>query len=318
MKDFGWCFIGTGSIANTVAKELMKNERSYIVSVYNRTKEKGIAFTEKYGGTYYSDPSEALKSDDIKCVYISLTNNLHFEYAMLAIKLKKNVLLEKPFTINEKEAVDLINAAKENDVYLAEAMWTWFNDTAIKARESVHELGKIESAKISFGFPIKSLSKKGRLWDINLGGGVTLDLGVYPIRYAYELFGYPKRIIANAKLYNSIDTNTNIVFEYDGFNCIIKTSITKILSEKAYIKGEKGFIKVPFFHTAHKIIVNTGQSQIYKDNSLLYGRQFTRVEEEILSGKKESEYVSFKSTLDVMRIMDEVRKQISVVYKEDL
>ena len=215
------------------------------------------------------------------------------------------MLLEKPFTINEKETIELIEAAKKNGVYICEAMWTWFNDTAIKTKELIKEIGDIKQAKISFGFPIKSLSKKGRLWDIEKGGGALLDLGVYPIRYAYELFGIPKKIRASGKLYKGIDTNDHIIFEYNGFNLEIKVSITRVLSEIAHAKGDKGEIKVPWFHCAHK------------DNSLLYGKQFSRVEDEILSGKKESSYVSLKSTLDIMRILDEIRKQIGVIYIQD-
>lgn len=317
MEKFGWCFIGTGSIANTVAKELIKSDRSYIESVYNRTEEKGINFTKKYGGKYYNDPIKAMDSDKVSAVYISLTNDLHFEYALKAINLKKNVLLEKPFTINEKETIELIEAAKKNGVYICEAMWTWFNDTAIKTKELIKEIGDIKQAKISFGFPIKSLSKKGRLWDIEKGGGALLDLGVYPIRYAYELFGIPKKIKASGKLYKGIDTNDHIIFEYNGFNLEIKVSITRVLSEIAHVKGDKGEIKVPWFHCAHKVIHKANETKVYKDNSLLYGKQFTRVEDEILSGKKESSYVSLKSTLDIMRIMDEIRKQIGVIYIQD-
>ena len=317
MQKFGWCFIGTGSIANTVAKELIKSERSYIESVYNRTEEKGINFTKKYGGKYYADPVKAMESDNVSAVYISLTNDLHYEYCLKAINLKKNVLLEKPFTINAKETIELIEAAKRNNVYIAEAMWTWFNDTAIKAKELVKKIGNINRAKISFGFPIKSLSKKGRLWDIDKWGGALLDLGVYPIRYAYELFGIPKNIKASSKIYKGIDTNDSLIFEYDGFNCEIKISITSILSEVALVKGDKGEIKVPWFHCAHKVIHKSDETKTYVDNSLLYGRQFSRVEDEIISGKKESSYVSLKSTLDIMKIMDVIRKQIGVSYKQD-
>ena len=318
MKDFGWCFIGTGSIAFTVAKELIKNDNSYIASCFNRTKEKALKFSLKYGGKVYDNAIDAMNDENVKCVYIAVTNDKHFEYALMAIKAKKNVLVEKPFTINKMEAIKLINAAKENDVYIAEAMWTWFNDSAIKARELRKEIGEIKYAKMNFGFPIKSITKKGRLWDIELGGGALLDLGVYPIRYAYELFGKPKEIVADAELYNGIDTNTKILFKYDGFNCLIKTSSKHILSETAVIKGEDGNIKVPFFHTAHKVICTKNNRRVYRDKSLLYGKQFAIVENEILTGKKESDYVSLKSTLDIMEIMDNIRKRIGVIYSQDL
>ena len=317
MDKFGWCILGTGSITFKVAPELLKNENSYIVSCWNRTHEKAVLFSNKFGGTAYENIDECLKRDDIDCVYVAVTNDVHYKFALKAIEYGKNVLLEKPFTINKKETIDLINKAKENNVYLSEAMWTWYNDTAIKTKENISKIGNIKSAKLTFGFPIISLSKKGRLWDIERGGGALLDLGVYPIRYAYELFGMPKSIEATASLYKGIDKYDEIIFKYDNFVCIIKTCIDRIVSEYVYVKGEKGEIKVPFFHQAHKTILKTEKKQIFKYKGLLYQKQFKVVEDEIKSGLSESNYLTHKSTIDVMELLDKIRNIIGVKYPQD-
>lgn len=315
MNNIKWCFIGASRIARKVASELKESGNFNIKTVYNRTKEKGLKFAQDFNAEYFPNVEDAIKDCDF--VYIALNNNLHYKYAKIALENKKNVFMEKPFTINSYEAEELINIAKANNCFIVEAMWTWFNDAAIKVKELLPRLGKIKSANMAFSFPINSISKTGRVWENSSGGGSLLDLGVYPIYYSYKLFGLPKDIKAKSKIVKDIDSYTEIVFSYDGFNSYIKSGIDRILSEDAIIRGENGYIRVPFFHKAKKVIIKVNnKKEVFKFNDLLYKKEFELVEKEYLEGKKESSYVTIEDTINIMKLLDKIRDIISLKFKD--
>ena len=318
--SFNWCFIGTGKIANKVAKELVTNDGHKIVSVFNRTKAKAEAFAKKYNSTVYESALEAINDSRVEGVYIATTNETHFSFAKLCLENHKPVLCEKPITGNAKELEELIELSKENNTFLKEAMWTWFNPVANKVKQWIKEerIGKILSVDCIFNMPIFGYNKaKGRYISPARYGGALLDLGVYPLRYVYELFGIPKSIKSNGKLYNGIDLFNVSTFEYEGFNARVSSQINNLVGEHCVIIGEKGKIKVPFFHMASKAVLKTKDGkEVFKDKKKKFATQF-KVVAEYIKGEKPNELVSLDSSLAVMKIMDEIREQIGVVFPCD-
>ena len=317
---FNWCFIGTGKIANKVAKQVVTNPGHKIVAVYNRTKAKAEKFAKKYNSKVYESALEAIKDPRVDGVYIATTNETHFSFAKLCLENQKPVLCEKPITGNAKELEELIKLSKENSTFLKEAMWTWFNPVANKVKKWIEEerVGKIISVDCIFNMPIFGYNKaKGRYINPARYGGALLDLGVYPVRYVYELFGTPKAIISKGKLYNGIDVFNESVFEYDGFKAHVSSQINALVGEHCNIVGEKGTIRVPLFHMASKAILKTKKGkEIFKDNKKKFATQF-RVVAEYIKEEKPNQLVSLNSSLDVMKIMDEIRKQIGVIFPCD-
>ena len=201
--SFNWCFIGTGKIATKVAKEVMTNPGHAIVAVYNRTKKKSEKFAKKYNSTVYESALEAIKDPRVGGVYIATTNETHFSFAKLCLENHVPVLCEKPITGNAKELAELIKISNETNTFLKEAMWTWFNPVANKVKEWIKEerIGKILSVDCIFNMPIFGYNNaKGRYISPARYGGALLDLGVYPVRYVYELFGKPNSIKSRGKL----------------------------------------------------------------------------------------------------------------------
>ena len=166
--------------------------------------------------------------------------------------------------------------------------------------------------------PIFGYNKaKGRYISPSKYGGALLDLGVYSVRYVYELFGKPKSIKSRGKLYNGIDLFNVSTFEYDGFNARVSSQINALVGEHCKIIGEKGTIKVPFFHMAKKAILKTKEGkEVFRDKKKKFATQF-RVVGEYMKGEKPNELVSLSSSLDVIEIMDEIRKNIGVVFPGD-
>ena len=317
---FNWCFIGTGKIANKVAKELVTNPGHRIVSVFNRTKEKAEKFAMKYHAKVYDSAFEAINDPRVNGVYIATTNETHFEFAKLCLYNGIPVLCEKPITGNALELQNLIKISQSNDTFLKEAMWTWFNPVANKVKEWIKEerIGKILSVECIFNMPIFGYNKaKGRYISPARYGGALLDLGVYPVRYVYELFGKPKSIKAKGKLYNGIDVWNESIFDYGDFKAKVSSQINAFVGEHCIIKGEKGTIKVPLFHMASKAVLKTKDGkEVFKDKKKKFATQF-RVVAEYIKKEKPDELVSLDSSLAVMELMDEIRRQIGVVFPCD-
>lgn len=314
MKKFNWAYIGSGNIAKSTAKSIEKGEHK-IVSVYSRTYSKAEAFAKKHGATAYESFEEAVCDERVDGVYIATPHTSHLEYAVKALELKKPVLCEKPVGISAEEAGKMISAAKENNVYFCEAMWTWFSDVALTVKKWTEEkrIGDIKNVVIDYSFPGLMMSKNSRVLTPETAGGALLDVGIYPITYCYRLFGFPKSIKCEGILKNGIDIKETIILDYGNFKCTLNISLDK-LKEGCTIEGTKGSINLPMFHMAWKATLNTeGKKEVFRGRTD-YLTEFSIVSEEIREGKTESEYIPFESTLDCLKIIDECRTQLGLKY----
>lgn len=318
-KIFHWCFIGTGKLAFIVAKQLKKSKDQKIVSCYSRNKKTGKEFEKKFHAHFYSSIEDAISKEGVDAVYIVTPNNTHYRFAKLALSLGKPVLLEKPFTMDSKECEELLSLAREKKLYLCEAMWTWFSFSANKVKQllSFDALGSL--TKASFTYHLNSIRYAERVSDPKRGGGALLDITVYPIAYAYRLFGLPKEIEVKGRLKGGIDLGEEILFHYDGFDVSISASIDDWKGlEKASIKGEKGSLFIPFYHSSSVVflIKKCFFKAFFKRGQNSYLFEFEKVKNEILSGKLESDFVKQESTLSVMKLLDEIKEKMNLVYPE--
>lgn len=315
MEKFRWAYIGCGSIANTTAKEIVKGNHK-IVSVYGRSIDKARSFAEKFGADACDDFDKAVNRDDVDAVYIATPHTSHLEYAIKAMELGKSVLCEKPVGVTAKEAEKMINTAKSKGVYFCEAMWTWFSDVALTVKKWVRDkaIGDITGVEINYAFPGILMPKSSRLLKPETAGGAILDIGIYPITYCYNLFGYPKSITCKGEIKNGIDIAETVVLEYDGFKCTLNMSLCK-LKENCIINGTKGTITLPvFFHMASKAILKNEKGKEVFRGKTDYLTQFNAVAKEIGQGKRESGYIPFNSTVSCLKIIDRCRRQMNLVY----
>ena len=325
MKDnrFKWCFIGTGKLANHVASQLLKSGRHEIVSCYTRNIEKGRLFAEKHGCAACASAEEAISFEGVEGVYVVTPHNAHYRYVKQALKLGKPVLCEKAFTVTAEETDELIDLARAEDVYLCEAMWTWFSPVAMTAKKWIDsgKIGRIRSAE--FTYHMNSINYAPRVSDPRRAGGALLDITIYPVTYAYRLWGIPSKIESTGNIENGIDTGEDIIMTYpDGLKVSISASIADFKGlEKMVIKGESGSIRAAFYHAARKLICRRSflRRDVFrspKGSGTTYLFEFDTVAEEIRRGLKESERVPLRCTSDVMHILDTVREQIGLVYDD--
>ena len=317
MKKFGWAFIGCGGIAHITALELVRTKDNTIVSAWNRTASKAESFVKKFGGTAYAAIEEAINAPGVEGVYIAVTADRHADIMKLCIQHHKPVLCEKPFTVNEQQAREVLELAAAEGVYVSEAMWTWHNATAKQVKEWIRQeaVGQVKQVNCDYSFPmIKMPIQKPRHTSPEMIGGAIMDIGIYCIRYCYELFGMPREMICNGRLSGGIDLGEKITLRYDGFDCNIRVSRDENDGERLEIIGEKGRIYLPMFHMAKKATLKTDKKQVFRDRSLLYGTQFSAVAAEIRSGAKEGIAITLQSTLDCLKITDICRQQMGLVY----
>lgn len=315
MEKFRWAYIGSGSIANSTARDIIKGNHR-IVSVYSRNIEKARTFADKFGADALSDFDSAVNREDVDGVYIATPHTSHIEYAVRAMKLGKSVLCEKPVGVSLKEVEVAIETAKSENIYFCEAMWTWFSDVALTVKKWVHsgEIGEIRDVVINYAFPGILMPKTSRVLTPETAGGALLDIGIYPITYCYNLFGIPDKIHCTGKIKNGIDIAETVILEYNGFKCTLNMSLCR-LKENCLIKGSRGTVCLPaFFHMASKAILKNEKGSKTFNGKTDYLTEFTRVAEEIRQGKTESDFIPFEATRECMRIMDECRKQMKLVY----
>ncbi|MBE6719690.1 MAG: Gfo/Idh/MocA family oxidoreductase [Ruminococcaceae bacterium] len=311
---FRWGYVGNGNIAKSTAKSILKGNHT-ITAVYGRNKEKAESFATAHSARAYADYDEMIAANDIDGIYIATPHTSHLDYAVRAMKAGKPVLCEKPVAVCEKDVQTLIDCSKDNGVYFCEAMWTWFSDVALTVKKWVQsgEIGDVKSVVINYAFPGLMMSKNSRVLTPSTAGGALLDIGIYPITYCYNLFGYPDKIECDGVIKNGIDVKETVTLYYGEIKCTLNMALDT-LKENCVIEGTDGKIAMGFFHMASKATLkNKSGKQVFRGKTD-YLTEFTHVAEEIKSVKTESDYIPHTATLECMRIMDECRRQMKLVY----
>ena len=310
---FEWAFLGCGNIAGQVAREIAGERGMRIGACWNRTPARAERFAEQFGTVAYPTAEEAISARGVRAAYLAMTANKHFDYIRLCLERGVPVLCEKPFTVNLREAEEAFALARQKGVYLAEAMWTWFNAPAHKVREWLRggAVGAVRRVTAKYAERYIDIP---RFSSPELLGGALVDIGVYPLRYAYELFGMPKAVLCEGEVRGGVDVTERIRLDYGTFCAELYVSVEDAQGEEFVIEGTKGVIRVPYFHCASEAQLTGRMSERFSDSSKKYAVQLARAAEEIAAGRTQSAFCPPEATLDTMRLLDECRRQLGVVY----
>jgi len=324
MKKIRWGILGTGLIATKFTIALNSMEDSIVRAVSSRSFDRAEKFAKEFKIEKAYGSYEALINDpDIDVVYIALPHTEHKKMAKVCLENRKAVLCEKPMTINSKETEELIEIAGQNKVFLMEAMWTKFLPATQKIKKWIDDglIGKVLNIKASFGYRFE-FDINSRVYNPDLGGGALLDVGIYPITYATYLLGrLPDKIISSAVIGKSrVDEQNIIIFRYeDGVLANLDSAVSAEIGTDALIVGEKGYIRVDKFYTADSAYLYDNDHQCidsfmepFKANGYEY--EAAEVNRCIREGLYESPVNPLKSTLDIMKLMDEIRSQWGLIY----
>lgn len=325
MKELNWGIIGPGSIAHDFARDLqMIRSQQHVVAVLGHKAESTDDFAKKFSirGSY-TDPSAFLQDNSVEAVYIASPHPQHFSQALACLEKKIPVLCEKPMTINATQALQLIEASRQNNAFLMEGMWIRFLPSIQLVLSLIEQgrIGNIISVKASMGY--KAPREPGsRYFDPELGGGSLLDLGIYPVFLSSLLLGKPDSIKAIATLSDEgVDEDCAMLFQYNsGRHATLESSLLLQSDLPAEIFGDRGTIRIlnPWFEKSQGIELNLyeGGTTIYPCQWEGHGLHF-EVQEMLRcleQDQLESELLSHSFSLLMMQIMDEIRSQIKVTY----
>ncbi len=235
-KVIRWAVVGLGKISRRMVKAIRSVENSIVTACVSSSKERAEEYGEKYGIPHRLTYDE-LEKDPSVCdaVYIATHMNAHAKPAIMFLNKKLPVMCEKSFAVSVAQANSMIEAAKQNDTLLMEAMWTRFLPATVYLNEFLAsgEAGKILSTRAKFEVGIGH-GPKSRVFKRAVGGGSILDIGVYPTTYTHMLLGMPESVKAEGRVKNEVDTSCNTEFTYnDGVKASFRVS-TEFMTLKEY------------------------------------------------------------------------------------
>ena len=248
--------LGAGKIAVTMAETLAKMDDVVSYAVAARDLDRAQAFAETYGfEKAYGSYEEMLEDGGTGLVYIATPHSHHYQHALLCLGHGKNVLCEKAFTVNRRQAEEVFALAEQKGLLITEAVWTRYMPFVKTLRALLDDgaIGKPCSLEACFGF---ELSWHERLVDPALAGGALLDMGIYPLTLASIAFGDDIAHVVSrcVKSDRGVDAQDSILLEYaDGKLATLTTSMICNLRNEAVIYGDKGHLVLPSFWHAEEI-----------------------------------------------------------------
>jgi len=325
MRKIKWGIIAPGHIARGFVAGLKVTENAELFAVASRSLEKASDFAKEFGfQKAYGSYSELADDPEVDVIYIATPHHLHFENTLMCLKKGKAVLCEKPFTINSGQLEILVKTARENKIFLMEAMWTRFLPGIEKTLEliSQNQIGKIKILNADFGFKA-NYNPESRLFKPELGGGSLLDIGIYPVFLSLLLLGYPKEIQAVAnKAPTGVDESMSISLSYESgaLACLHCTFATHTTTD-ANIYGDRGKIQIKHQWFRPSGIVLTRHDEKLEEFSFQakangYEYEAEEVMKCIAQGRTESAVLTLDFSLQLLRLLDSIREKCNIVYKD--
>ena len=321
-----WGILGAGGIADIVGSDIARSPGSEIVAVAARDAARAAAFAAARGiPRSYGSYAELVADADVDVVYIATTHAHHLEHALLALQAGKPVLIEKAFTLNARDARVVVAEARARNLFCMEAMWTRLNPLIRRAvaLTAAGEIGDVLGvrADLSNLFPYDPVH---RLYDLAAGGGALLDLGVYPATVVWMFLGRPDEVQAFGTLApTGADLTVTQQWRYD------RGPIAQLFCTAAgpspfggLINGSAGWISIePRLHRPQRIVVHRGDDTEVIEAEPIPGNGYLlevqEVERCLNEGRTESEYIPLDETVEILEVLDEVRRQIGVRYPAD-
>jgi dihydrodiol dehydrogenase / D-xylose 1-dehydrogenase (NADP) len=317
-----WGIIGTGNIASEMAKAILIIEGVEIVAVLSRSVESGNRFAREYFvNQVFTDREAFAVCPDIDVVYIASPHTEHMNDALLCMSNKKAVLCEKPMAVNYSQTLRMVEMARAQHVFLMEAMWSRFFPAIQKAIDLVleGEIGTLKCIDAKFCFR-GSGDTNGRHLDPKLAGGALLDVGIYTLYFATFFCGCMPHVIHSAANIGvtGVDEDSAYLLHYNnGIVAQLQSSVSTETLHDAYLYGTDGYIKIPRFWQADKLVlVKNGIEMEFAFDR--FGNGFTyealHVKECFELNLTESPLLPLNQSLEISALMDKIRSQWPLKY----
>jgi predicted dehydrogenase len=324
--DIRWGVVGPGRIAEKVVADFAVVDGARPVAVASRSLERAQGFAQRHGlERAYGSYAEIVADPDVDVLYLATPHSQHHAVALAALDAGKALLVEKAFTATTAGAAEVIARARETGLFVMEAMWTRFQPAIVALRELIAEgeIGEVRSVQADLGIA-PEYDPADRLFDLALGGGALLDVGVYVASFAQMLLGTPERVLASGSLFPSgADADAHLLVDFaEGRSATLMTSLRTALPGQARVFGTEGWIDVlPRFHHPDTIVLH----QVGADPETItrrplgagYAHELIEVTECVRAGRPESDVMPLSDTLAVQTLLGDAAEQIGVRHSED-
>jgi len=352
MKQFTWGIIGPGKIANKFAIALTLVEGTRLAAVASRDIARALSFADAHDSTpdnpirVYDSYEDLAADPTIDAIYIATPHGYHAGHAILCLSHGKAVLCEKPLALSARQVSEMINAARTHHAFLMEAMWTRFLPLTEEITRLIGEgqIGDLRYIRADFGF-LAPFNPDGRLYDLRLGGGSLLDIGIYPLFLCLHLLGDPEKITAAGHLApTGADDTCHAILQFsEGRSAVISSNLTCQTSITAEIAGTHGSIQIPTpwykndrftiqqsslppassqspqstsSNQSPRSVISPQDPQLIQLEPMINGFEYQIRETMscVSSNLIESPKMSFDFSLMMARTMDTIRAQLGVKY----
>jgi predicted dehydrogenase len=316
-----WGILATGWIAGQMASDL-RVAGFPVTAVGSRSLDSAQAFAQAHDIPRAHGSYEELVADpEVDVVYIATPHPLHAVNALLALDAGKHVLVEKPFTLTADEARQVVDRAAARGLVVLEAMWTRWMPHMVRIRELVQSgaLGELRTLQADHGQRL-SADPAGRMLNPALGGGALLDLGIYPVSFAWDILGAPDRVLALATpTATGVDAATSILLGYaGGEQAVLQCVLDAASPVTAVIVGTEARIEIGsgwYGQTEFRLIATDGTvREEFSERVPGSGRQLQALELErlVASGRTAGDILPPEESVAIMGTLDEVRRQIGL------
>ncbi|MBQ6476359.1 MAG: Gfo/Idh/MocA family oxidoreductase [Clostridia bacterium] len=324
MRTIRFGILATGDIAARLADTIATVENAEVLAVGSRTLEKAQAFADAHNiERAYGSYEELCADPDVDIIYVATPHSHHYENMLMCIEHNKNILCEKSFTVNADQAKDIAKRAKEKGLFVMEALWVRFHEPTIHAIETAKDgrLGDIRMVTVTFGRVSPDVRGEADRYNRPaLAGGAILDLGCYTTHAIEMLFNEekPVKILTSGTIEDGIDTQSSIILEYPNHK-----TVTMMLAFRSYmtrhftVNGSVGRMEAIFPTCMNaKITMLSGECEDIAlpqpENN--HKAEIVHVVDCLNKGLTNSPICPIESTIQVMEILDECRRQWGLVY----
>lgn len=326
MTDIRWGILATGGIAHAFTQDL-RTAGLDVAAVGSRSLASAQAFAEQYGIPHAHGSYEDLVADpDVDIVYIASPHSHHRDHAILALDAGKHVLIEKALALDADEAVAIRDVARARGLLAMEAMWTRYLPHMIRIRELVRSgaLGEVRAVIADHTQKLPS-DPAHRLNALELGGGALLDLGIYPVSFAWDVLGPIADVRAVGRLAETgADTDVAVAATHAGGGISsVAMSSRAAGPNTAHIIGTEARIDIEavwYTPTAFRLVAADGTLlEEYASDVDGRGMQFEALyaEELLRNGRTDSDLLPFDESIAILRALDDIRAQVGVTYPKE-
>ena len=322
-KIYNWGILGCGKIARKFSNDLKLLPNAHLYAASSRDYQKAVDFAAELGfEKAYGSYEEMVADPAVDVIYVATPHSHHHEHVLLCLHHGKAVLNEKAFAITLNEAKEMVESAREKGVFLMEAFWTRFQPSFVKTLEIIRsgELGPLKLVRSDFAFNAPK-DPKNRLYNLELGGGSLLDIGIYPVFAALSALGKPEKIKALATFAASgAEESIAMAFQYPGGEL---ASLFSSFSCNSFVTTEynceRGSIRMARRWMAPTTITvwhddNSEESFNFEQPGNGYQFEAAHVMECLDAGRTESNLMPLDFSLELMETLDRIRQEAGIPF----